>query len=79
MHMVLALGALTLTAAGRHDLYTVALRHKHRSIQLLRRDIGQPETAVSDYNLITILMLCVFEVCAGFYFSMYTLVHRCLT
>lgn len=62
MHMVLALGALTLTAAGRHDLYTVALRHKHRSIQLLRRDIGQPETAVSDYNLITILMLCVFEI-----------------
>ncbi|KAL2006014.1 hypothetical protein VTN00DRAFT_9668 [Thermoascus crustaceus] len=62
MQMVLALGALTLTAAGQHDLYPVALRHKHRTIQLLRHDIGQPETAVSDYNLIAILMLCVFEI-----------------
>lgn len=69
MHMVLALGALSLhaasVAAGRNDhrLYTVALRHKHRSMQLLRRHIAQAETAANDQNLIVILMLCVFEVC----------------
>jgi hypothetical protein len=62
MQMVLALGALSLNATGREDLYTVALRHKQRSIQLLRKHIAQAETAVNDQNLIVILMLCVFEV-----------------
>lgn len=63
MQNVLALGALALSASGQKDIYTVALRHKHRSIQLLRHKISNPETAVDDYSLISILMLCVFDVC----------------
>ncbi|KAL1969319.1 hypothetical protein VTN77DRAFT_9511 [Rasamsonia byssochlamydoides] len=62
MQMVLALGALSLNAAGRDGLYTIALRHKHRSMQLLRRHIARTETAANDQNLVVILMLCVFEI-----------------
>ncbi|KAJ9213865.1 transcriptional regulator family: Fungal Specific TF [Paecilomyces variotii] len=62
METVLALGALALSATGQENIYTVALRHKHRSIRILRQKISNIETAVNDYNLIAILMLCVFDI-----------------
>lgn len=63
METVLALGALALSARGHENTYIIALRHKHRSIRLLRDKIRSVETAANDYNLIAILLLCVFDVC----------------
>ncbi|KAH8704043.1 fungal-specific transcription factor domain-containing protein [Talaromyces proteolyticus] len=62
MHMVLAIGALSLTARGQRHLYLTALRHKQRSMQLLREYIASNAvSAANDANVIVVLMLCVFE------------------
>ncbi|GAD95054.1 conserved hypothetical protein [Paecilomyces variotii No. 5] len=62
METILALGALALSARGHENTYITALRHKHRSLRLLRDKIRNVETAVNDYNLIAILILCVFDI-----------------
>lgn len=68
MHMVLATGALALVAKGQQHLYPTALRHKQRSMQLLRKQISADAFAsATDANIIVILMLCVFEVCLAFH------------
>jgi hypothetical protein len=63
MHMVLAIGALALAAKGQQQLYPTALRHKQRSMQLLRKQISTDAfSSATDANVIVILMLCIFEV-----------------
>ena len=69
MHLVLALGALSLSATKAFDAqkyYTIALNHKHRSLQLVQRNLQSASGAVSDHNLIAIMMLCVLDVSAQY-------------
>ncbi|OKL55859.1 hypothetical protein UA08_08879 [Talaromyces atroroseus] len=64
MHMVLALSALSLTAiTGKPHYYPIALRHKQRTMQLIREQIALNDiAAASNANVIVILMLCMFEI-----------------
>lgn len=63
MHMVLALSALSLAATGQAQYYPSALRHKQRSMRLIREQIASDAiSAANDANVIVILMLSVFEV-----------------
>lgn len=62
LNMAFAIGALSLALSGRSELYSVALRYKIQSIQLLRCEISSVESAVNDHNLMAILLLCMFEV-----------------
>lgn len=65
MHMVLALSALSLAATGQPQYYPSALRHKQRSMRLIREQIASDAvSAANDANVIVILMLSVFEVIA---------------
>ncbi|KAF3402394.1 hypothetical protein DPV78_003854 [Talaromyces pinophilus] len=63
MHMVLALSALSLAATGQPQHYPSALRHKQRSMRLIREQIASGAvSAANDANVIVILMLSVFEI-----------------
>uniref|UniRef100_A0A093UMI4 Adhesion and hyphal regulator 1 n=1 Tax=Talaromyces marneffei PM1 TaxID=1077442 RepID=A0A093UMI4_TALMA len=63
MHMVLALSALSLAATGQTQYYPLALRHKQRSMRLIREQIASNAiSAANDANVIVILMLSVFEI-----------------
>lgn len=63
MHMVLALSALSLAATGQAKYYPSALRHKQRSMRLIREQIASDAvSAANDANVIVVLMLSVFEV-----------------
>jgi hypothetical protein len=63
MHMVLALSALALAATGQAQYYPSALRHKQRSMRLIREQIASDAVAAAnDANVIVVLMLSVFEV-----------------
>jgi Fungal specific transcription factor domain len=63
MHMVLALSALSLTATTQKPhFYPIALRHKQRTMQLIREQIALNDIgAANNANVIVILMLCIFE------------------
>jgi hypothetical protein len=61
--MVLALSALSLAATGQPQYYPSALRHKQRSMRLIREQIASDAvSAANDANVIVVLMLSVFEV-----------------
>ncbi|EED14834.1 conserved hypothetical protein [Talaromyces stipitatus ATCC 10500] len=63
MHMVLALSALSLSSTGQTRYYPLALRHKQRSMRLIREQIAfDAMSAANDANVIVILMLSVFEI-----------------
>lgn len=62
LNMVFALGALSLAHTGRNKFHSIALHYKVQSIRLLRHNISHPISALNDFNLIVIVMLCVFDV-----------------
>ncbi|KAJ6029951.1 fungal-specific transcription factor domain-containing protein [Penicillium canescens] len=61
LNMVFALGALSLAHTGRNKFLSIALHYKVQTIRLLRHNISHPTSALNDFNLIVVVMLCVFE------------------
>jgi len=67
-HLILSLGALALATeqtSSTIDFQAVSLRHKQKAFQHLRRDLSQPDLAMSDHNLVAVQLMCVLDVSPG--------------
>lgn len=65
MSSLLAVGALYLSLtqpSASADYYSLALHHKQRTLQQLRNDIASLDGASSNHILVSMLMLCLFDV-----------------
>jgi hypothetical protein len=66
MYAVLATSALNISlenGSEAPDYYTVALQHKQKALSYLRNEIAYLQESPRDHILVSMLMLCLFDVC----------------
>jgi len=65
MRSILAVGALCLSLnqqSATVDYYSLALQYKQRTLQQLRHDIASLNKGSNNHVLVSMLMLCLFDV-----------------